>query len=77
MKQFHLSVNGKTLTFSQDQAAQMQSALNEAVQSPGTEAVRSGQFGEIRARLESGHTTTPGNPGAHAMQNQNVVLTDC
>lgn len=77
MKQFHLSVNGQTLTFSQDQAAQMQSALSEAVQNPGTEAVRSGQFGEIRAHLENGPATTPGSPNAHAMQNQNVVLTDC
>lgn len=77
MKQFHLSVNGQTLTFSQDQAEQMQSALSEAVRNPGTESVRSGQFGEIRAQLESGPATTPGNPNAHTMQNQNVVLTDC
>jgi len=77
MKQFHLSVNGQTLTFTQDQASEMQNALSDAIQKPGTEAVRTGHFGEIRARLDSGTGAGNGNPGAHAMQNQNVVLTDC
>ncbi len=80
MKMFQLTVNGQTLHFSEDQIPQMQSALGEAVQNPGTPAVRSGQFGEIRAELDdqvAGHRTIGGSPGKRSMVNSNIQLTDC
>lgn len=67
MKQFHLTVNGQTLTFSEGQIPEVQSAFEEAVKKPGEQVVRVSQFGETRVLMDN----------ANAMVNDNVQLTDC
>jgi hypothetical protein len=71
MKTFRLTVNGQSLTFTEDQIPEMQGALEEAVSKPGVVALRSGDFGEIQAHLES--PTDKNN----RMTNRNIQLTDC
>lgn len=81
MKQFHLTVNGQTLTFSEGQIPEVQSAFQEAVKNPGDQAVRVSQFGETRARMDGAEVTKQtidGAPrGTKSMVNSNVQLTDC
>lgn len=81
MKQFHLTVNGKTLTFSEGQIPEVQSALQEAIKNPGDQAARASQFGEVYARMDGPEVTrktVKGAPdGTASMINNNVQLTDC
>jgi len=82
MKQFHLTVNGQTLTFSEGQIPEVQSAFQEALKNTGGEpAVRVSEFGETRARLDGPEVmnrTIDGAPrGTKSMVNSKVQLTDC
>jgi hypothetical protein len=65
-KQFHLTVNGKTMTFSADQVPMIRSALDEAIKKPGELATRSDEFSDIRAFLDA---PAPGENPDH--------VTDC
>lgn len=81
MKQFHLTVNGQTLTFSEGQIPEVQSAFQEAVKNPGDQAVRVSEFGETRARMDGPEVMSQAasgeRQGTASMVNSNVQLTDC
>jgi len=51
-KQFHLTINGKTLVFSEDQVPTIRGALDEAIKNPGKVATRSDAFNDVRAFLD-------------------------